>query len=149
MKMEIEKKVPREEHHVKTNVLSLGLAIQIVISFLFIQISYNGTPSVPLISYFIQIINWAFNGLQMYFVNGSSWHMIEVVVSIIIFIFIFLFTALFRKFIKFNLLFFVFLWILILYMYKGIFEVDIYIITSIPFFNSIIFFWYASHKKKL
>lgn len=117
------------------------MSIIIIICFLCIQISYNGTPSVSIFSSLIAIIyesidkgwnfsldNWTmnFNFLLVEFLVVSSFLLISSKLNNI-------------RLIKWSLSLFVILWLFWALTYKPYIEIKLYMLTSIPFLATCIF----------
>jgi hypothetical protein len=116
------------------------LVFIIIVSFLYIQISYNGTPSISIFTCFIAIIyksigsGWNFSTNN--FVLNYTYYLFEfLLISISLIV-----TSIIKKrnLILLSTFIFLFMWALWLYMLKPLIEFNIYLISSIPFLISIV-----------
>lgn len=127
-----------------------------IICLLFIQISYNGTPSVSLFSFFIVLINdsikFGFNfkeGFNLGFDDFLN-NYLFVLIEFLIVSFLGLISSLLNKvkLIGSSLILFIILWLFWAIRYKGLIEIDLYLISSIPFLLSCLFLGFMILRKK-
>lgn len=111
------------------------LSILVIVSFLSIQINYNDMASFSLFSSFkIMFLEGVHNGWDFSthdITMNFTYNLLEVLVLATVL----LLSAIFRK-IKLMIaaiILFVFLWLFWAFSYKGLIELDIYIMSSIPF----------------
>lgn len=111
------------------------LSILIIISFLFIQINYNGMKSnsilISLLSILSESINNGWDLSLNNFVMNFTYNLIETIC-----LSIFLLIVSFSKKINLHILailLYILLWMFWLISYAGMIEIKIYILSSIPF----------------
>ncbi|WP_309608241.1 hypothetical protein [Flavobacterium sp.] len=116
------------------------LAIITIVSFLYVQISYNGTPSISIFTCLITLIYRSLgNGWDFSVDNFQGNYTYYLVEFLLISIFILIVSKLKKhKLIFLGLVLYVFMWIIWLYMLNSLIEVNLYIKTSIPFLISIL-----------
>lgn len=114
------------------------LSILIVIFFLCIRISYNGTPSASFFTIFTSIIfraiekGWDYYNFDL--TKNYNYYVIEfLIVSLLLIL-----SSNFKKniLILVSLALFVLMWFIWLHMIKYLIQVDLYVKTSIPFLIS-------------
>lgn len=126
-------------------------AALVIICFLCIQISYNNTPSHSIFVAFIALLNETIDkGIDLSTHNFSmnfTYTLIEfLIVSLTLLI-----SSLFenKKIITVGLLLFIFLWCFWIYMYEPYIEINIFILSSIPFFISLVLMmWHLTLTKR-
>lgn len=128
-----------------------------IICLLFIQISYNGTPSVSLFNFLINLINDSIK-FGFYFKDGFNMtynnfinNYIFVLYEFLIVSFLGLISSLLNKvkLIGLSLILFIILWLFWAIRYKGLIEIDLYLISSIPFLLSWALMGFIILKKKI
>lgn len=116
------------------------LSILIIVCFLTIQISYNNTPSCSIFRIFWisfgESLNYGFDFDVNHFTHNLIYNLIEL---LMVSFFLILAASFLRKKLMIACLgLFLFLWSFWAYSYEGLIEMDLYIISSIPFFLSLI-----------
>jgi len=118
---------------------SIWLTIFVIICFLFIQISYNNTPSHSIFSAFIAICYQSIDkGLDLSITNFTM----NFTYTLIEFLFVSIWLLIAskvenKKMISIGLFLFVILWGFWMYSYRPYIEIDVFIISSIPFLISL------------
>lgn len=120
--------------------ISKTLYILIAVSFIFIGISYNNSPSHSIMSFIIQTIKY--NVENDFLINFENYPLnFNILTGEIIVVFLFFFYAFFakKKFLKLiSILFLCLLWIKNLIVLDFVINTTKYLITSIPFIIFII-----------
>ncbi len=126
-----------------------------IICLLFIQISYNGTPSVSLFSFLIDLRNDSIK-FGFYFKEGFNLTFNNFVNNYIFVLYEFLIVSSLGlissllnkiKLIGLSLILFIIIWLFWAIRYKGLIEIDLYLISSIPFLLSCLFLGFMILKK--
>lgn len=126
-----------------------------IICLLFIQISYNGTPSVSLFSFFIVLINDSLNfgfslknSFNLGFDNFLNNYLFVLIEFLIVSTFGFISSLLNNiKLTKISIILLFTLWLFWAISYSWLIEIDLYLISSIPFLISCFLFGFIILKK--
>ncbi len=126
-----------------------------IICLLFIQISYNGTPSVSLFSFFIVLINDSHNfgfslknSFNLGFDNFLNNYLFVLIEFLIVSSFGFISSLLNNvKLTGISIILLFTLWLFWAISYNWLMEIDLYLISSIPFLISCFLFGFTILKK--
>ncbi len=126
-----------------------------IICLLFIQISYNGTPSVSLFSFFIVLINDSHNfgfslknSIKLGFDNFLNNYLFVLIEFLIVSSFGFISSLLNNvKLTGISIILLFTLWLFWAISYNWLMEIDLYLISSIPFLISCFLFGFTILKK--